>query len=294
MLHLGIGECVAASLMLALVGAVGLVAQPAPSTAAVSFTTVSITAASPGEPTGTIRFALPGGVHAKSVTLVDLIKFAYQRHAFDQRVVVGGPAWTTADRFDLEVTAATEHVLDPSGVPGATLRALQSLLGERFALAVHEETREQPIYALTRVGPSGSLGPRLRQSEIDCSALGVSKPPPTKRAAGLGPPCSTKNPPGRLFAHTLPMPAMASLIARHLDRPVLDRTQLSGPFDLELEALEIKAPPGYQPGPSDLALPPASGPTVFVAVREQLGLELKPVDGAVSVIVIDRAQRPKP
>jgi uncharacterized protein (TIGR03435 family) len=69
---------------------------------------------------------------------------------------------------------------------------------------------------------------------------------------------------------------------------------LSGPFDMELEASEIKAPPNYQPGPSDLALPPAAGPSIFVAVREQLGLELKPVEGAVSVIVMDRAQRPTP
>jgi uncharacterized protein (TIGR03435 family) len=278
--------------MLAVVASVGLAAQSASPAAPSQFTRVSITQASGAESPGAIRFTLPRGLHARNVTLVDLIKFAHQRHAFDERVVVGGPSWTTADRFDLEVVAATEHALDPSGVPGTTLRGLQSLLGEHFALAVHEEVRELPIYALTRVEPAVSLGPRLRQSEIDCSALGSSKVPP-KRGPGLGPPCSTKNPPGRLFAHTLPMPAMASLLGRHLDRPVVDRTQLSGPFDMELEALEIKALPGYQPGPSDLALPPPAGPTVFVAVREQLGLELKAVDGAVSVIVIDRAERPK-
>ena len=58
--------------------------------------------------------------------------------------------------------------------------------------------------------------------------------------------------------------AIASLLSRHLDRPVIDRTGVSGSFDIELEAAEIKAAPDYKPGPSDLALPPAAGPTIFV------------------------------
>ena len=49
---------------------------------------------------------------------------------------------------------------------------------------------------------------------------------------------------------------------------------------------------GYKPGPSDLALPPAAGPTIFVAVQEQLGLKLEPVVAALPVIVIDQAERP--
>ena len=73
---------------------------------------------------------------------------------------------------------------------------------------------------------------------------------------------------------------------------MIDRTGLSGRFDIELEAAEIEAAPDYKLGPSDLALPPASGPTIFVAVREQLGLELEPVDASLPVIVIDQAERP--
>jgi uncharacterized protein (TIGR03435 family) len=89
------------------------------------------------------------------------------------------------------------------------------------------------------------------------------------------------------------MMGLASLLSRHLDRPVIDRTGLSERFDIELEAAEIKAAPDYQPGPSDLALPPAAGPTIFVAVREQLGLKLEPLDAPQAVIVIDQAERPQ-
>jgi uncharacterized protein (TIGR03435 family) len=88
------------------------------------------------------------------------------------------------------------------------------------------------------------------------------------------------------------MPAIASLLSRHLDRAVIDRTGLSGLYDIELEAAEIKAAPNYKPGPSDLALPPAAGPTIFVDLQQQLGLKLEPVVGALAVIVIDQAERP--
>ena len=98
-----------------------------------------------------------------------------------------------------------------------------------------------------------------------------------------------KTPPGRLFANTVTMGTLATLLSSHADRPVIDGTGLSGLYDVELESRDIKARPDYQPGPSDLALTPANGPTLAVAVEQQLGLRLEPVDGAVSVVVIDAA-----
>jgi uncharacterized protein (TIGR03435 family) len=103
-----------------------------------------------------------------------------------------------------------------------------------------------------------------------------------------------KTPPGRLFVNTAGMPTIASLISKHVDRPVVDRTGLTGRFDMELEASEIKSAPDYKPGPSDLALPPAAGPSIFIAVREQLGLKLEPQMAAVPVLVIDSVERPTP
>ena len=63
---------------------------------------------------------------------------------------------------------------------------------------------------------------------------------------------------------------------------------------VELEAVEIKPPPDYKPGPSDRALPPAAGPSIFIAVQEQLGLKLEPQVAAVPLIVIDHAEKPQP
>lgn len=239
---------------------------------------------------GGIRFQPKGGeVQATDVTLTELVKFAYQRHFFDDREVTGGPAWVTSDRFDVYIKVSGGHVFDADGIPRKTLGLLRALLVDRFKLKVREEYRDRAVYALTMAGTDGALGPKARQSNIDCGAVIRGERPPL--LPGQGPPCGFKTPPGRLFANTFPMPAIASLLSRHLDRPVIDRTGLSGSFDIELEAAEIKAAPDYKPGPSDLALPPAAGPTIFVAVREQLGLKLEPAVAALSVIVIDQAER---
>jgi uncharacterized protein (TIGR03435 family) len=267
--------------------------QAVPNPATAGFEIASITPNTSGTAAmGGIRFQPKGGeLQATNVTLAELVKFAYQRHFFDEREVTGGPAWVTADRFDLLVRVSGGHVFDADGVPRKTLALVKALLIERFKLKVREEYRERPVYALTTATADGVLGPKARKSDIDCGAVMRGERPAL--LPGQGPPCGSKTPPGRLFANTFPMPAIASLLSRHLDRPVIDRTGLSGPFDIELEAAEIKAAPDYKAGPSDLALPAAAGPTIFVALQQQLGLKLEPVVGALAVIVIDQAERPQ-
>ncbi|MBA2604807.1 MAG: TIGR03435 family protein [Acidobacteria bacterium] len=231
-----------------------------------------------------------GGLVATNVTLRELVAFANQRYPFDQREVTGGPPWVDSDRFDVVAKATGEHVVDPDGAPRQTLLMLRTLLAERFKLKAHEENRDRSVYLLMMATAEGTLGLKLRQSDIDCGAVMKGQRPAMQ--PGQGPPCGFKTPPGRLFANTFTMPAIASLISRHVDRPVVDRTGLEGRFDIELEAAEIKPPADYKPGPSDLALPPAAGPSIFVAVREQLGLKLEPQFAPVAVLVIDHAERP--
>lgn len=258
-----------------------------------SFQIVSIKRTSPEKDgRGLTRLRPAGGFEATNVALRELIAFAYQRHVFDQREVVDGPEWIDSERFDVVATAAGDHIVDPDGTPRQTLMMLRTLLAERFKVRAREEDRELPVYMLTTAAEHGALGPKMRESEIDCGA--VMKGPPPAAQPGQGPPCSMKTPPGRLFANTFTMPAIASLLSRHLDRPVIDATRLSGRFDIELEAAEIKAPPDYKPGPSDLALAPANGPSIFVAVQEQLGLRLEPRVAPVAVVVVDHAERPIP
>jgi uncharacterized protein (TIGR03435 family) len=234
-----------------------------------------------------------GGVFAASaVTLRELIEYAHQRHPFDRRAVTGGPAWIDSARFDVLATAAEEHWIDPDGAPRKTWAMLRKLLAERFNVRVDEAKRDLPIYLLTLAAPADQLGPRMVRTAVDCGALMRGQAQPS--LGSQGPPCSSKTPPGRLFANTVTMPALASMLSLHLDRPVIDGTGLTGRFDVQVEAREIKAAPDYKPGPSDLVLPPAAGPSIFVAVREQLGLKLEPRIAGVSTLIVRHAELPVP
>lgn len=241
---------------------------------------------------GAIRLQPGGGFSATNATVRELIEYAYQRHAFDRREATGGPAWVDTDRFDVVAKAPAEHSIDADGSFRTTWSMIRTLLADRFKLRLHEENKERPVYAVTLATTAGTPGPRLHKTDIDCAeVMRVQRP---RLRPGQGPPCSSKTPPGRLFVNTAGIATIASLLSQHVDRVVIDRTGLTGRFDIELEASEIKAAPDYKPGPSDLALPPAAGPSIFVAVREQLGLKLEPQTAAVSVLVIDYVERPVP
>ena len=234
----------------------------------------------------------PGGVFsATAVTLRELIAFAYQRHPFDKREIVG-PPWLDSARFDIQATVGDEHRIDPDGAARRTWAMLRTLLRSRFRLRIEEETRSQPIYLLTRARADGQLGPRIKSTTVDCGALMRGEAQPSTERDG--PPCSMKKPPGRLFANTVIMSTLASMLSEHLDRPVIDSTGVTGRFDVQLEATEILAAPGYRPGPSDLALPPAEQIPIRVAVRKQLGLSLEHRIAAVSVLVVRHAVRTLP
>jgi uncharacterized protein (TIGR03435 family) len=260
----------------------------APLTPPFESSSLKTSTADPGTPSA-IRFAPNGGFLATNVTLRELVAFAYQRHTFDRREVKGGPPWTDSARYNLEARVAGDHVVDANGVP-QTWSILRTFLVERFKIKTHEEHQQRPVYRLTKAAAANALGVKMRPSPYDCSwVLSATRPtvPP-----GEAPPCSIKTPPGRLFANTITMASFASLLAEHLDRDVIDATGLTGRFDIELESSDIKARADYTPGPSDLALPPAAGPPMFTALREQLGLTLEPTTAGVPVVIIDAAERP--
>ena len=75
-------------------------------------------------------------------------------------------------------------------------------------------------------------------------------------------------------------------------RLVEDRTGLTGSFDLELSWSPDAAPAPQTPGPDAVNPTPTGYPSLFTAVREQIGLELSPARSAVDVVVIDRAKPP--
>jgi len=224
---------------------------------------------------------LPNGRFvARGVPLRDLIGYAYGTTdpfmPLPNNRIVGTPDWSEVERFDIEAVGST---VDTSPELSTVLKMLRGLLTERFQLAAHYEHRELPVYVLTVARADGAFGPQLRRSEV-CSAS------PAKRAAGG---CGIQRRRGYIEARgmTLDTILLHGLNA-NLDRVVINKTGLVGEFDL---TLEWGAEPRPETGDPNARSEPL-GPSIFTAMREQLGLTLAPARGAVEVLVIDSVERP--
>ena len=229
-----------------------------------------------------IRFETPPGrLTAVNVPLRFMIRQAYR---VPESRILGGPKWIDVDRFD--VVATTPALGSTSD---RTRQMLIALLADRFQLIAHMETREMAVYALGLVRSNGALGPNLRRSAADCSGgpraaagrvqcgLMVSQAASASLRGG-----------GTVFADFVRM------LGDFLDRPVIDQTALTGAFDLELQfTADRGAVPGAGvPGGLTTAANPDLIPSIFTALREQLGLKLEAQRGKVEVLVVDSVSQP--
>lgn len=242
--------------------------------------TISPSVKTPGD-RSISRVEPDGGYFGSNVTLKQLIDAAYRRSTFDSREITGGPAWIGSSRYDV-VARAGGLVVDPDGFPRQAFLMLRGLLADRFALQVRTETQQRPAYALVSVGETR---PGLTPSTTDCAAQLHAM----MRREKVEPPfCGASPYPGRLMAHAVTMPDLAALIGRWVDRPVIDRTGLTGAFTVNLEGVEVKPPGPFGPSyrPSDTKR------SIFDHIQEQLGLKLEAVTAPIEVLVVDRAARP--
>jgi uncharacterized protein (TIGR03435 family) len=213
----------------------------------------------------------PGGERylASNVTLKLLITVAYRIKA-DQ--ISGGPSWIDSDHYDMNAKAERPSSADE-------LHAmLQDLLADRFQLRFHRETKELPIYALAVDKGGPKLQPHQAQSAGDPwidVAFEHSKM--------------------AWHARFAPMSYFAWRLTLMLDRPVVDQTALPGGYDFDLAFTPILPGGGITPPEGALlngAPVDTSGPTIFDAVRQQLGLRLERQKGPVDILVIDHAEKP--
>lgn len=230
-------------------------------------------------------------------TLQMLIQSAYDLQDFQ---IVGGPKWLDSDRFDVTATSSSPDLLKAKQPFGPTQQQLmlRSLLADRFKLAVHNETRELPVFALILARADGRLGPELRRASVDCAAVTASRSPssnaPQPPTSGDRPVCGSRVIPGAIVAGGITMPdlvrrlSMLSNTGSSLGRMVIDRTGLSGAFDINLHFTPDRIPDF---GPGGPVIDP-NGPSIFTALQEQLGLKLDAQRGPVDVLVIDRAEIP--
>jgi uncharacterized protein (TIGR03435 family) len=237
---------------------VTMYAQPAEAPA---FEVASVKPAPP-QPAGRVSTRISideARVILANVTLNEVIGEAYKV----QQSQIVGPASLGSWRFDIAAKI-------PDGVPEHQVpQMLQTLLADRFKLALHRESRVLPVYALT-VGKNGS---KLKATE---SATGIS---------------SDTNRGGIQVNARVSIPSFAEFLSIQLGRPVIDRTGLTGTFDIRVnwapDPVAQPATPGKEAAPDS-----AADPSVFSALQDQLGLKLEATRGPVEILVIDHVEEP--
>ena len=236
----------------------------------------------------------PGGRWtAAFVSLRDLIRRAYPGHDFTDQIV-GGPNWIDTDRYHIEARTL------PSATAADVPAMLRALLAERFALRIKTDMREVRGYELVRARQDGRLGPGLRTPEINCDEYRAARqrgePVPSHlNRSGDRLPCVAVLIPDlltpdyntlRLTAGSVKVADILVLIGRQVGRPVVDRTGLTGVYDVEVRfAAPRTVATTADAGPTDNA------PAIFQALQEQAGLKLNDTRLTVEVMAIENAIR---
>jgi uncharacterized protein (TIGR03435 family) len=248
--------------------------------------------------------SFPGTLNTGCMPLVDdnnlgLIQRAYVRFANGRPnplgifPIQGGPAWIRSGLYI--INAKSEGNPSKEMMEGPML---QALLEDRFKLKTHRETREVPVYALTVAKDSAKLKPF---QEGSCTAMPFAVPLPKlapgqtycKVRVGMRPPA--------VDAQGSTLAEFSKLLDLVLDRPIIDKTGITGRFDVHLEFALDEGTPGLRgplahgggPGGDPSAAPSdPAGPSIFTALQEQLGLKLVRAKGPREFLVIDHVERP--
>jgi uncharacterized protein (TIGR03435 family) len=262
---------------------------PATDTKRPAFEVASVKPNKSHSPGGTLGFQ-PGGRFSAinvSVQMLVAVTFGPDRRPLAPFQIAGGPDWIKSDGFD--ITAKTESN-SPQEVTGASKQMIRSLLEDRFALKAHMETRQLPVYALVMARTDGKLGPQLRQSVLDCAGRGATVRLGTSQPAAPTA-CGMRFGTGSFSAGGITMTSLVT--ALNVDRLVLDRSGLTGSFDVELQWTVERSLGGATDSATNAGAPP-DAPSIFTAVQEQLGLKLESTKAPVDVLVIDHVEQPTP
>jgi uncharacterized protein (TIGR03435 family) len=258
-----VGGCAAAMLVACLVTSAQI--SPTPPTSKLSFDVVSIKERVVGDRNFVVGISIsPGRLVDQCANLESLVSFAYSLSAVPP--VEGLPDWAKASPGGPD-----NYIVEATMPPGATReqasQMMQTLLAERFKLAFHWEKKMMPIYALVVANGGFKLKPYDPQ-----------KDPPLY--GGQLAACVPEDPRCHWIALVPgPLSNFAKSLSGSVDRPVIDRTGVTGDYSI-----------GFNwAGDTSVDSPLPSLPTVL---RDKFGLELKADTGPVDVLVVDHAEKP--
>ena len=228
----------------------------------------------------------PDGYSATNVSLKMIIQGAY---GIREDLISGVPGWGDSERYDIDAKVAGPDVEVLKKLsPEQRRLMLQSILQDRFKLKAHTETKQLPVFELF----VAKGGPKLKEATPgDTYTNGIKGPDGVARGGMM------RVGRGQATGQALPMTSVVNMLSQQLHRTVIDKTGLTGKYDLELTwTPEEGEGMGHPPpaGDAQRADPSSdsSGPSIFTAVQEQLGLKLQSAKGPVETLVIDNVEKP--
>ena len=231
--------------------------------------TFEVASVKPSGPRGMRNFDRDAGrLSYFGARLQDLLVKAWDLADYSQ---ISGPGWLSSETYDIVATFPPETTAEQVRI------MLQNLLRDRFKLTLHHETKDFPVFNLV----VAKNGPKLA-SEPSKAAWNK---PGFPQLAGTAPTVSTLND-ARGVSHMAARQESVSLLARLLGGPtgpagrlVLDKTGLTERYDFTLE-FKHESSADDEPAPS-----------LFDALREQVGLKLEAAIAPFDVLVIDHAEK---
>ena len=235
---------------------------------------------------------LPGGLlRGRGMSVRELIRDAYGYRNRAHSEVVGAPGWVDNERYDVEARASQEFPGSTSaGLPPAAESALRVLLADRFKLKVRTETQRRPVYELVMHRADRRLGPNLVPSKGGCRSF-FQREPVNTAVIVLDPkdgepqplrPCPLGVGATAIFAENMPMSDWVKILGLRpqLNRTVIDRTGLTGGFDITLQY------PFEDLGAGNPL------PAIKPLLEAQLGLTLRDAEGPVEILVVESIEHP--
>jgi uncharacterized protein (TIGR03435 family) len=227
----------------------------------------------------------PGRFTYNNIPLKTLVVMAYNLKEFQ----VEGPDWIDTEGYDLVAT------MPPGTTQEQAAQMMQTLLTERFKLQFHKETKSLPQFALV----VAKTGPKLKEAEVPTAP--VSGPPPDPGRGGRGPGTRMMmSPSGVRLSGPITMTQLANMLTRQLARPVLDLTELTKTYDVDITWMpdnlngpgggRVGPPPGGDDGDGGHRGPEATM-TLAQALQENLGLRLDPRKAPAEVLIVDQASK---
>ncbi len=228
---------------------------------------------------------LPGGRFTVAGAPLQIVIAVAYNLPFQGTQLSGGPEWIRSmdSLYDIEAKADADALkgLSSKDYAGKMRLMLQALLAERFKLTIRRDIKEQPVYVLA----VGKNGPKLQKSKLE-----------EKDCADPANQCHFGGGQGRgIHVKAFDMAELVVSVSNFTDRPLIDRTGLTGLYDIDTEGWvpmrQRPAPPGDDPTPESIAMADPARPTLYM-IFEKLGLKMESSKAPVELFVIDHVEKP--